>query len=71
MDECQKAVELGFADEILTDEKKQTPTEAYMFGSKEFEMSLVNKITKRVPALKKGRNVNELKDKLVTIKKLI
>lgn len=68
---AKKAVELGFADEILTDEKKQTPTEAYMFGSKEFEMSLVNKITKRVPALKKGRNVNELKDKLVTIKKLI
>lgn len=68
---AKKAVELRFADEILTDEKKQTPTEAYMFGSKEFEMSLVNKITKRVPALKKGRNVNELKDKLVTIKKLI
>jgi ATP-dependent Clp protease protease subunit len=68
---AKKAVELGFADEILTDEKKQAPAEAYMFGSKEFEMSLVNKITKRVPTLKKGRNVNELKDKLVTIKKLI
>ena len=63
---------LGFADEILEDEKKQVPTEAYAFGAREFETQLVNKISKKdVPTSKKGRSVSDLKDKLVTIKKLI
>lgn len=69
---ANKAIQLGFADEILEDEKKQVPTEAYVFGAREFETQLVNKISKKdVPASKKGRSVSELKDKLVTIKKLI
>lgn len=69
---ANKAIELGFADEILEDEKKQVPMEAYAFGAREFDVQLVNKISnKDVPASKKGRSVSELKDKLVTIKKLI
>lgn len=69
---ANKAIQLGFADEILEDEKKQVPTEAYAFGAREFETQLVNKISKKdVPASKKGRSVSDLKDKLVTIKKLI
>lgn len=69
---AKKAIELGFADEILEDEKKQVPTEAYAFGAREFEAQLVNKISKKdVPLSKKGRSVSELKDKLVTIKKLM
>lgn len=69
---AKKAIELGFADEILEDEKKQVPTEAYAFGVREFEAQLVNKISKKdVPSSKKGRSVSELKDKLVTIKKLM
>jgi ATP-dependent Clp protease protease subunit len=69
---ANKAIELGFADEILEDEKKQVPAEAYAFGAKEFETQLVNKISKHdVPASKKGRSVSDLKDKLVTIKKYI
>lgn len=69
---AKKAIELGFADEILEDEKKQVPTEAYAFGAREFEVQLVNKISKKdVPSSKKGRSVSELKDKLVTIKKLM
>ncbi len=69
---AKKAIELGFADEILEDEKKQVPTEAYAFGAREFEVQLVNKISKKdVPSSKKGRSVRELKDKLVTIKKLM
>jgi ATP-dependent Clp protease protease subunit len=69
---ANKAIELGFADEILEDEKKQVPMEAYAFGAREFDVQLVNKISnKDVPASKKGRSFSELKDKLVTIKKLI
>ena len=69
---ANKAIELGFADEILEDEKKQVPAKAYAFGAKEFETQLVNKISKHdVPASKKGRFVSDLKDKLVTIKKYI
>lgn len=69
---ANKAIELGFADEILEDEKKQVPMEAYAFGAREFDVQLINKISnKDVPASKKGRSVSELKDKLVTIKKLI
>ena len=67
---AKKAVELGFADEILTDEKKQIPDEAYAFASKEFDMTLANKISNKT-APKKGRSVKELKNNLVTIKKLI
>ena len=69
---AKKAIELGFADEILEDEKKKALVDAYAFGAKEFEMQLVNKISKHdVPTSKKGRSVNELKDKLVTMKKFI
>jgi len=69
---ANKAIELGFADEILEDEKKTVPAEAYAFGAKEFETQLVNKITKRgVPTPKTGRSVSELKERLVTIKKYI
>ena len=67
---AKKAVELGFADEILTDEKKQVPDEAYAFASKEFDMALANKISNKTSP-KKGRSVKELKNNLVTIKKLI
>jgi ATP-dependent Clp protease protease subunit len=69
---ANKAIELGFADEILEDEKKAVPAEAYAFGAKEFETQLVNKIAKRgVPTPKTGRSVSELKERLVTIKKYI
>ena len=73
---ANKAIELGFADGILERESNDEviPSDAYMFGAKEFDMALVNKIsdkTKDVPTSKKGRNVSELKDKLATIKNYI
>lgn len=69
---ANKAIELGFADGILEDAKKQVPTSAYAFASREFEKKLLNKMAvKEVPASKTGRSVSELKDKLVTIKKFI
>lgn len=41
-----KAIELGFADDILTDTKKDTAdVPAYAFSGKEVEMVLMNKMT--------------------------
>ena len=69
---AKKAIELHFADGILEDLKKESPVEAYAFASKEFDMQLVNKIASRTTKeVKTGRNINELKTKLTTIKKYI
>ena len=72
---ANKAIELGFADGILEKEPNEVvSTDAYMFGAKEFDMALVNKISdksKDEPTSKKGRNVSGLKDKLATIKNYI
>jgi len=42
---AKKAIELGFADEILTDEKLVADVPAFAFSSKAVEEALVNKIT--------------------------
>ena len=69
---AKKAIELHFADGILEDLKKESPVEAYAFASKEFDMQLVNKIASKTrKEVKTGRNINELKNKLTTIKKYI
>ena len=69
---AKKAIELHFADGILEDSKKESPVEAYAFASKEFDMQLVNKIASRTKKEEKtGRNINELKTKLTTIKEYI
>lgn len=72
---AKKAIELGFADEILTDEKRTTPAEAYAFSGKTIEKTLINKISaKSKPKQEskpKGRSVDELKARLHTIKKLL
>ena len=69
---AKKAIELHFADGILEDSKKESPVEAYAFASKEFDMQLVNKIASKTrKEVETGRNINELKNKLTTIKKYI
>ena len=69
---AKKAIELHFADGILEDSTKGAPLEAYAFASKEFDMQLVNKIASKTrKEVKTGRNINELKNKLTTIKKFI
>ena len=69
---AKKAIELHFADGILEDSKKDAPVEAYAFASKEFDMQLVNKIASKTKKDEKtGRNINELKTKLTTIKNYI
>ena len=69
---AKKAIELKFADGILEDSKKDAPVTAYAFASKEFDMALVNKIASKTrKEVKTGRNINELKNKLRTIKNYI
>ena len=69
---AKKAIELHFADGILEDSKKDVPMEAYAFASKEFDMRLANKIASKTrKEVKTGRNINELKNKLKTIKNYI
>ena len=72
---AKKAIELGFADAILTDEKSAVESEAYAFSGKTIEKALINKISakaqpKSTPA-PKGRSVDELKAQLNAIKNYI
>ena len=68
---ANKAIELGFADGILEKTETQAvPDDAYMFGAKEFEAKLVNKISKPMDE-PKGRDIKTLKNELVKIKKYI
>ncbi len=73
---ANKAIELGFADGLLQDEKMSSViTPAFAFSTHEYATNLLNKIvdkTKVEPTtIKEGRNINELKNKLNTIKNYI
>lgn len=69
-----KAVELGFADGLLQDEKTAVETEAYSFSSNAVEKALINKISAKAklpePEIQKptGRSVTDLKANLMSIK---
>ena len=72
---ANKAIELGFADGILEDEKKSGITvPAYAFSSKTVAANLMNKIAEQKPQEEKpaekpaGRSVDDLKARLATIK---
>ena len=69
---AKKAIELGFADEILTDKKRTADTEAYAFSGSAIEKALINKISAKAKpkteAKPQGRSVDELKARLHTIK---
>jgi len=50
---AKKAIELGFADDILTDEKKAAEADeidAYAFSTKAVEETLINKLTAKIKA---------------------
>ena len=76
---AKKAIELGFADDMLEDEKKATTeVAAYAFSSRAAANTLFNKIAEKTalipedePAKPEGRSVDELKARLATIKKYI
>ena len=64
---ANKAVELGFADDILTDQKHTTTTdEGYEFTASAVERSLINKLTNKVKDAPKntGRRIDDLKASL-------
>lgn len=67
---AKKAIELGFADGILTDEKRESAAtaEGYEFAASAVERSLINKISgkaSRKPEKKpEGRPVDELRASL-------
>lgn len=61
---AKKAIELGFADGMLTDEKHTAnDTEAYAFSACAVDMALINKLKKDTPK-PEGRPVNNLKASL-------
>ena len=67
---AKKAIELGFADDILTDEKRGSTadTEGYAFSASAVERTLMNKLSGkafcRPEKQPKGRPVDELKASL-------
>lgn len=67
---AKKAIELGFADDILTDEKRgfTADTEGYAFSASAVERALMNKISgkafRKPEKQPKGRPVEELKASL-------
>ena len=71
---ANKAIELGFADGVLTDEKKTvTAVPAYAFSGKEVAKNLLCKIAEKTKSAEKktGRSVNALRERLHTIKNYI
>lgn len=62
---ANKAIELGFADGIIEDEKKSTSIPAYAFSRKTVAVNLLNKLKEKEPVAKTteptGRSVDELK----------
>ncbi len=66
---ANKAIELGFADDILKDEKKQVDVKAYSFSTKQVATALLNKIAVNEKENEKnGRTANELLERLFLIK---
>ena len=68
---AKKAIELGFADDLLTDEKREAESEAYAFSASAVEKALINSISKKAEKKPQGRSVNELRQRLNTIKNLM
>lgn len=68
---AKRAIELGFADGLLTDEKRNASPEAYSFSSKAVESALINRISDRARKPPDGRSVDELKAHLDNIKKFL
>ena len=74
---ANKAIELGFADDVLKDEKQSEPTfSAYAFSRKAVATNLLHKIAEKTIPIKaeetlkpQGRSIDELKERLLIIKK--
>ena len=74
---ANKAIELGFADDVLKDEKQSEPTfSAYAFSRKAVATNLLNKMAEKNKPIQaeeslkpQGRSIDELKERLLIIKK--
>ena len=74
---ANKAIELGFADDVLKDEKQSEPTfSAYAFSRKAVATNLLNKMAEKNKLIQaeesakpQGRSIDELKERLLIIKK--
>lgn len=74
---ANKAIELGFADEVLKDEKQSEPTfSAYAFSRKAVATNLLNKMAEKTKPIQaeesakpQGRSVDELRERLLNLKK--
>ena len=62
---AKKAIELGFADDTLKDEKAAADESAYAFAASAVEKALINRISEKAQRRKEtkptGRPVDELK----------
>ena len=69
---ANKAIELGFADDVLTDAKKAAPeVEAYAFSRRAVTNALLNKMAvkgKPEAAVPEGRSIDSLMDRLNLLK---
>lgn len=74
---ANKAIELGFADDVLKDEKQSEATfSAYAFSRKAVATNLLNKMAEKNKPIQaeesakpQGRSVDELKERLFNLKK--
>ncbi|MPM21474.1 ATP-dependent Clp protease proteolytic subunit [bioreactor metagenome] len=66
---ANKAIELGFADGVLEDEKKRVQTEdiTYAFSRRAVTNSLLNKLYPKIPPVKTGTPVESLEKRLSLI----
>ena len=51
---ANKAIELGFVDDVLKDDKRGITDQAFAFSAKAAQVSLMNKLTKPAPTVQKG-----------------
>lgn len=69
---AKKAIELGFADDLLKDEKLSADIPAYVFSGKSTELALMNKISGKLqpdePKVVPGTPLADLKRRLNLIK---
>ncbi len=61
---ANKAIELGFADGILEDEKKETSDVSFSYSEKAMTDTLMGKITAMVKTQSSGRKVEDLMERL-------
>jgi len=64
---AHKAVELGFADDILEDEKRAKPAETYAFSRRAVTNSLLGKVKPAQPEQPKGISIESLEKRLSLI----